>query len=133
VTVDEELRDRLTGAVLDGTRVDWDSLESGVDSHERSLIKHFKTLTGLADVHRASANDGTQPVAVTHGAEAADGYWGHLRLLERIGRGAFGAVYRAWDERLDREVALKLLAAGRAPEGDVGRAIIHEGRLLARV
>jgi len=50
--------------------------------------------------------------------------WSHLRLVERIGRGAFGEVYRAWDTRLDREVALKLLRAS---------AIIHEGRLLARV
>ena len=59
--------------------------------------------------------------------------WCHLRLLETIGHGACGVVYRAWDPRLDREVALKLVPA--KPLTDAARApsIISEGRLLARV
>src|SRR5262245_10533452 len=59
--------------------------------------------------------------------------WGHLRLLERIGRGAFGEVFRAWDTRLDREVALKLLPAARHADPRTESSIIREGRLLANV
>jgi serine/threonine-protein kinase len=59
--------------------------------------------------------------------------WGHLENLERIGRGFFAEVYRAWDPRLEREVALKLYRPTVEGSQEWQRFGLREGRLLARI
>ncbi len=54
--------------------------------------------------------------------------WGHLDLLNVVGRGSYGMVYRAWDTRLERLVALKLFHGASNPD-----AVMQEGRMLARM
>jgi serine/threonine protein kinase/Flp pilus assembly protein TadD len=91
-------------------------------------------MTGENTDHRvedepAGSTQGSDSVTRTGGATL--GYWGELTLMARLGRGGFGEVYLAWDPKLAREVALKLL---RHPWSDSSsRAIIREARLLARV
>ena len=58
--------------------------------------------------------------------------WGSLRIVEQIGSGGFGSVYRAWEPTLARDVALKIIRP-RDPQPDTLNAILREGQLLARV
>lgn len=64
---------------------------------------------------------------------SALGAWGDFRLLERVGHGGFGEVYRAWDPRLEREVALKLLLRTSVGGDEEYRALLREARALASV
>jgi len=115
----------LARAILDGTPVDWQAVESTADESERSIVDELRLLAILVDFHREQR--------ATHAPVPSTKTWGHLRVLEPIGNGAFGQVYRAWDTRLDREVALKLLSADSDAGDAHASSIIHEGRLLARV
>jgi eukaryotic-like serine/threonine-protein kinase len=134
----EQLLDDLADAILDGTPFDWAAAESIAEGTAQPLLRQLRVLAAVAEVHRSTpSNAPTLSESASSRSEPrvadAPEHWGHLRLVERIGRGAFGDVYQAWDTRLDREVALKLLPASTSSGDRTASAIIHEGRLLARV
>ncbi len=56
---------------------------------------------------------------------------GHYRIVERLGAGGMGEVYRARDERLDREVAIKVLPEAVANDPDRMRRFEREAKALA--
>jgi hypothetical protein len=63
---------------------------------------------------------------------AAAETWGRYRLVEKVGQGSFGSVYRAWDSELEREVAVKILHP-RVANSQLKSRLLREGRALARV
>ena len=59
--------------------------------------------------------------------------WGPFERLQRVGRGSFGEVYRAFDPTLQRHVALKLLLPTRLTRDEQVAALLREARAMARV
>jgi serine/threonine protein kinase len=58
---------------------------------------------------------------------------GHYEVLQVLGRGAFGTVFRAYDETLQRVVALKVLAPQVAATSPARKRFLREARAGARV
>ncbi|MEM9530056.1 MAG: protein kinase [Pseudomonadota bacterium] len=59
--------------------------------------------------------------------------WRQLRVLEEIGQGGFGKVYRAFDPALQRDVALKLGRTDSAGSFSRRTSLVEEARRMARV
>ncbi len=124
---DEEARLlELASRVSDGQRIDWNE-KPGSSLEEQQLLDELKTLESLASFHRRQGAVG-QPLRLDEPSS-----WAELDILQRIGSGSFGDVYLAWDPRLQREVALKLMRSDDVSAFRRKDAILREGRILARL
>ncbi len=56
---------------------------------------------------------------------------GHYEILEPLGKGGMGEVYRARDTKLDRDVAIKVLPEDFAADADRLARFEREAKLLA--
>ncbi|HTN75024.1 MAG TPA: serine/threonine-protein kinase, partial [Pirellulaceae bacterium] len=56
----------------------------------------------------------------------------HFELLERLGMGGFGTVWKATDTQLERTVAIKIPRQGQLTPDDV-EEFLHEARIAARL
>ena len=112
-----ELED-LTAKIADDEPIDWQEVSyrgSGVRELDR-LVRGFRQVQELTRQGPAKQTELFR--------------FGHLRVLKKIGSGALGQVYQAYDPNLDLNVALKL----RKTSGRVNIAeALREAKCLAKV
>ena len=142
----DEALTRLAEAISDHHPVNWAAATPTGDP----ALERLQMIEAIAAAHRAgrgAADDGaTAPdggaAAAGHAGSApapdaapppaaGAGSWGPFRLIERLSRGSFGEVYRAFDPELQREVAIKLRRP-TGPDDTHARRWIEEARRLGR-
>lgn len=123
---------KLSAQLADGQRIDWKAVAGDLDP---ALIEQLQQIQFLADGFGTVASEHTLvvegPGSLGDAGDtmAAGTVFGNLVIRETIGRGAYGIVYRAHDDQLDRSVALKVPSHPTLSRAE----LLREGQLMARI
>ena len=102
------------------------------DAHVLQEVMSLLQTYSAAEGFLSRPPDSAQVRAVLARLQAGDGL-GPFRITSLIGAGGMGEVYRAWDTRLDRQVAIKVLPQV-SPIDDAGRERFEaEARAISRL
>ncbi len=115
---------RALEAIESGEHVDPAELCKEHPEYAEPVAEALGLRSGLAEVHRVAEE--TDPFV---GRVLGDRY----RLEDSLGRGAMGIVYRAFDQELERTVAVKLFWGGPGQLDDDRERFIREAKTLASV
>ena len=120
--------DKLTHVPVDVLRDARRLLEEADD-----MPDSFLDAPALGDSTAPLDQDGAASAAMTVSSDLSGECVGRFRLMERLGAGAMGEVYSAYDEQLDRKVAVKLVKPGVRSRADISERLLREAKTLARL
>lgn len=89
-----------------------------------------QTFSFSAETESTTPPPGGSPDGAPHPQPARIGEY---RVIERLGQGGMGEVLLAWDETLERQIALKRIRPDRASDADARRRFEIEARITARL
>ncbi len=144
--LEEHLRSCLRCGQIVNTLKDDHSLakilrdSQGVESEENSLVsslidrlQNLKKTTGPSSQKISSSEVGTLDVSRLRPPQKTGeiGRLGGYRILDVLGSGGMGTVFRAEDEQLQRQVALKIMRPEAAGKPAAGERFLREARATA--
>src|SRR5688572_2965353 len=106
-------------------------LHDRTDDRARRLHLDVRRLPDCAD--DAPCHEGTIYDAVHSMTLPAGTRVGPYEILGSIGAGGMGAVYRARDSRLDRDVAVKVLSGSTSLDASAAARLLREAKAVAAI
>jgi serine/threonine-protein kinase len=113
-------------------------LQQGPDEPSPGLLQAIEELRDMpqtAETHIGESTGAELPLDFLGPPDQPEhlGKIDHYEVLEVVGRGAFGTVLRAFDQRLHRVVAIKVMSPQLASSVTARKRFIREGRNAAGV
>src|SRR6516165_7734534 len=130
---DEVLRKRLEGLLAASEKVGNFMANPAVTPAVQ--LADTEALPVSADRDAKATNSDEEPLTFLGKSTRPDslGRLGHYEVLQVLGRGGFGIVFRAFDEMLQRVVALKVLAPRLAATSPARKRFLREARSSAQI
>jgi serine/threonine protein kinase len=132
---DEQARfERLMDLYNDALELDETARAAFLDAHcngDAALRTEVETLLAQAGTSlptRPPLDSLVAQMAAELGQDFTGTKLGHYEMRARIGAGGMGVVWRAWDDTLNREVAIKILPAELAADSGYLARFQHEAR-----
>jgi eukaryotic-like serine/threonine-protein kinase len=130
---DEALQERLEGLLAASEKVGNFMANAAVAPAVDPAAT--EALAASTDGRAEATNSDDEPLTFLTPPTRPDslGRIGHYEVLQVLGRGGFGIVFRAFDEMLQRVVALKVMAPQLAATSPARKRFLREARSSAQV
>lgn len=129
-----EMADRLFDAGLFDLREEHENAARAAEQeHNRALAaaEHFKAYRAACEKERWPAALASLRQAVELNPQLAPFDWEQYELLDILGAGGFGTVFRCRDRHLDKEVAIKAIHTGELARGV--QEVFKEAAILTKL
>src|SRR6476646_6840955 len=125
----------IAGAVAEEAVVSWDDELRLADDASAATLRGLQEIAKILAAQRVIQREfDSTTKRGTPGSDAVPpARWRHLLILDKIGEGSFGAVYRAYDSQLALDVARKRTPTTGTARTKSPERVLSEAQLLARV